>query len=316
MTERFIDRYLILSIPRNIKRQWAVLMGAAAMGVPYEIIRFARGEDAKDYAGMESIAKAAAKDGYPFLNQFAIGQSETYVRQSAGNVALFWSWARVLKKIAESGMCTLLTWDDRIPRIPFVNIEQILKQLYKKPNFYIWQLRLRSPIVHLAAGGRPEYDIENWEEESRRDAYFFQNCSHNIGNLEQYVDAFLQEGLLGYDETMVLSPRGAEWLLKEMMTMEDRTEELRSFEFPDVDGCYTEETIVPRMRSRLNNDNWLCWGLDTTEAESAGAKFYTPRKIGYEFFHEPLEFDSNVHWDNRVQVGWYTPRKVQVDWIY
>lgn len=335
-----IEQYLILTLPRSIKRQWAALMGAVTMGVPYDIVKFVEGIDARDYQeNMPNIAEAAARDGYPFLRQFALGKQESWVQQSAGNVALFWGWARTLKYIAHSGVNTLLIWDDRIPRVRYDVIENVLAELYQRtPEFYIWQLRLRSHPIHLQALGRTEYQYEGGDAEIDTER------THFLKSIEAFVDDvefeirfpagvrhplktpkfenyrfYLQDGLLGYDETMILSPRGAQWLLDEMLNMEDRTASLKDFEFPDVsDGIYTPENIYPQMRSRLNNDNFLHWG--TTEAVrdalSQGKGLYCPKRIGYEFVYEPLNFNSDVHWNSNQHIGWYAPRETQIRFVY
>ena len=298
---KMIDEFLIITIPRSIKRQWAVLGGTVARGVPYEMIKFVMGEDAKDYNNnMETITKKAKSAGYPFLEQFGIGLQSKYVKQSAGNIALFWNWAKTLQYIAESGKTVYLTWDDRIPQVPFKIIESVLTELYKRQeDFYIWQLRLRSVWQHLKAIGKTAYG-ENDDIEAERDL-FLQTVEHT----DTYFQHFLQLGLLGYDETMIMSPRGAQWLLDLMLNMEDRTEHLKSFEFSDTENI--NENL--NEQSRINNDNWLHFGIldEITQAISERKGIYCPKRIGYEFIYEPLKMNTDVHWKAEPEdKHWYS----------
>ena len=295
-----IDRYIILTIPRSVKRHWAMIGGAAAMRVPEDKLFFYAGVSAENYQNdMKEVAKAASAEGYTFLNQFAIGLKSAWVQQSAGNVALFWNWARILEWIAASGETVLLTWDDRILTVPFSILEKVVSELYSRPEpFYIFQLRLRAGWDHLQQVGRMEYK-QNDSVPLETD-FFIRSV---YADIENYHAAYLQNGLLGYDESMVFSPRGASWLLEQMFLMEDLTDELVDFQFKDIElRETTPETLEARQRSRLNNDNWLWYGnLESVKKALSDRKgLYCPKRIGYAFIDEPLQMGTNVHWNTEI----------------
>ena len=221
-----IDKYIIMTIPRSVKRQWYALGANVAAGVPYDRLSFVFGEDAANYGNnMKSVAAAAADDGYPFLRQFAIGLKSTYVNQSAGNVALFWNWAKTLKWIGQSGETCVLLWDDRVLAVNHEQLERIVKDLKKMGTFRILQLRLRANPEHLAAVEQPTYAHysagENWEkmyiaieranEEIDQDRILWKSAQYANKNIE----TFMTRGLWGFDESMVLTPEGARWLHQE-----------------------------------------------------------------------------------------------------
>lgn len=289
-----IDRYIIMTMPKSIKRQWSVLGASVAMGVPYDKIRFFAGKDARDYQrNMSSIAQAAADDGYPFLSQFGVGLEGCFVKQSAGNMALFWNWARVLAWIAESSETCVLIWDDRIPNVDYHHFNKMVVDMQMRGNFYLAQLRLRANWQNLMALGRPEYQHEDPET----DAQLFLKSIDAFQT--SYVKRYFQHGILGYDETMILTPAGANWLLHQMQTME--IVDVRGFEFQETEDTELFEIDPqPQQRARLNNDNYLCWDPKLKAAvEDAVEKkrgLYTPKRIGYAFVREYLTFNSDVEW--------------------
>ena len=300
-----IDKYIIITIPRSIKRQWSSLGGNIRAGVPDERIHFYFGEDAKDYDGdMKRVAEAAADDGYPFLRQFALGLESTYVKQTAGNIALFWNWATMLKYIAQSGETCALLWDDRILNVEHDTLERIIAELrMRREDFHILQLRLRAGAEHLVAVNHPVYvDIkQNTEIES--DRKMFQGTIKSP--LLSYYGVFMEKGLWGFDESMVLSPPGAHWLFTQMMKTKDLTDDLKQFDKSKLETDFEHrhmkaDQLYPEYRSRLNNDNWLYCAPHLREAikdalaDNKG--LYSPRKIAYEFVNEPLNLGTDVHW--------------------
>ena len=289
-----IDKYIMVTMPSSIKRQWAALGGSVAKGVPENDVIYFEGRDARDYgSNLSYVAQAAAEDGYPFLEQFAVGLKSEYIQQSAGNVALFWNWARVLKRIAESAETCMVIWDDRIPNVEYRHLKKLCRQMKARGNFYIAQLRLRADWAALHALGRPEYKFENVYADSQ----VFENSIDSFhGN---YIDAYFQPGLLGYDETMILSPAGASWLLNQMLTM--KVIDVRGFVFKETaEKAIYETDPQPQERARLNNDNYLCWDPQLKEAVKIALSnkrgIYTPKRIGYAFVQEHLNFDSDVNW--------------------
>ena len=298
-----IDKYIIITMPRSIKRQWSCLGGNVRAGIPEERIHFFFGRDAKDYDNdMTRVAEAAADDGYPFLRQFALNLESTYVKQSAGNVALFWNWANRLKYIAQSDETCALLWDDRILNIEHNTLERMIAELrMRHEDFYILQLRLRAGAEHLIAVNHPDYVDVRQNTEIESDRKMFEGTIKSP--LLSYYGVFMTMGLWGFDESMVLSPSGANWLLKMMMETKDLTDSLKKFDSSQLETdfeYFKPDQLHAEYRSRMNNDNWLYCaphfreGIKTALADRRG--LYSPRKIGYEFVNEPLDMGTDVHW--------------------
>ena len=324
LRKKQIDKYIIMTISRSIKRQWASLGGNIRAGIPYERIHFSFGEDAQNYGNdMKRVADAAADDGYPFLRQFALGLESTYVKQSAGNVALFWNWAKVLKWISQSGETCAILWDDRILDIEHEILERFIYTLRSRDEeFYILQLRLRGNSQHLSSVNHPAYPIsaesnlnqlgtqfERMDTEIESDRRLFKGAIQ--GPSWTYFDTFLTHGIWGWDESMVLSPAGAKWLLSMMQETKDISEFLKTFDTSQLEshtGFSLATNLHPCYRSRMNNDNWLYCAPHLREgiknAIADGKGLYSPRKIGYEFVNEPLNLITDVHWNTAT---WANP---------
>ena len=249
------------------------------------------------------LLKLLPMTGTHFSVSLGLGLESAWVKQSAGNVALFWNWIRVLEWIAESGETCLLTWDDRCLTVPFDILEDVVAELYTRPEtFYGFQLRLRAKWSHLNAVGRLEFSEDNDVE---GESLFFRHSMRSA--TRNYFPGCLEKGLLGFDESMVLSPRGAQWLWEQMVGMEDLTEELIGFTFDEQqEDLLTAENLQARQRSRLNNDNWLWWGnmeaIATAIKENKG--FYHPRRIGYAFIEDWMPLGTNVHWKVEKLKDW------------
>ena len=113
---------------------------------------------------------------------------------------------------------------------------------------------------------------------------------------------YFRKGFLGMMRPMVLSPEGAAWLLSQMLNMKDLTSELALWKDPLGDSdTLSEETLDAKMRSRINNDNWLCWGLReaVATAVSEGKGIYTLRHYSFKFIDEILYSGSDVMWGVR-----------------
>ncbi len=293
-----IDEYLVLTMARSIRRHWLMLGNLTSMRVPYKRIKFVVGMDATGYSNMQAVADAAEADGYPFLHQFAVGLKSAYVQQSAGNVALFWSWAKTLQYIQRSGKTCVLSWDDRFLMLPFDRLEAVIKELVARDEeFYALQLRLRAPDDHIKA---LRYTAKNPRAVRSHVAESDNFYATVYGRVPSYYALLLDDGFLGYDETMVLSPKGAAWLLQKMLSMEDATESFADFTFQEtLDVPLTAKNTDALQRSRLNNDNWLCWGLkkEIAVALEDGKGLYHPRHPSYTFIDEPLSHGSDVEWN-------------------
>lgn len=289
-----------MTIPRSLKRQQTVLGGTLAMDVPDAKIHFFKGYDARDFDdNMLRIAEAAADDGYKFLYPFAVGMKSAWIKQSAGNVALFWNWARVMKYVVDSGDTTLLIWDDRIPSVFFDTLEMTLAQLKKKDNFYLWQLRVRGDAQLMKALKRPASEYVD----TKTQTILFKSAVRS-GNLNP--KELLQPGLLGYDESMVISPAGAAWLLKQMETMEVVESVSTAFEFTETQNdSIADVDPNPAERARLNNDNWLCWDpklqAEIQTALKTRKGIWTSKHLGYSFVRDWANFQSDVDWATPIE---------------
>lgn len=292
-----IDKYIILTTPRNLKREYLVYGGTTARGVPPKKIHFFLGRDARDFQNsLAAVAEAAADDGYPFLRQFGVGMQGPWVKQSAGNVALFWNWARILGVIADAGETVMLIWDDRIPTVDWEVLEEGVHDIKSQDNFYLWQLRVRAHVAHCEVLKRPRLEWQDVEQ----NMLLFKEAMRSR-HLD-FTKKFLQKGLIGYDESMVLSPAGARWLLEQMLKMPTIVTVSPHFEFaepPKSDIRECEELNIPE-RARLNNDNWLCWDPTLQENIAKAIKdkcgIYTSKRLGYDFVQDWLPRASTVEW--------------------
>ena len=304
-----IDAYLIVTLPRNVRRQYLMLANLITQGVDYHDIFFYPGIDARDYKyHMGLIADEATKEGFSFLQQFALDVKGTHVRQSAGNVALFWTWAKILKMIADSGKTVLLSWDDRFLMVKWHHLQRLISELYQAEDpFYFAQLRLRDGDT-ISFNGYQNIELPDHDYYTR---YVSGNTHRSIfetlinTSFENTTEMFFQKGILGYDETMVLSPKGASWIYKQMVTMEDRSEALLKWQDTLSDEGLTTENVDADMRSRLNNDNWLCWELGEIAREGADNELgiYTPRHYSFNFVDEILEQGSDVMWQTEAKTN-------------
>lgn len=295
-----IDEYAIITIPRSIRRQYLMLGNLMTMRVPYEKIMFYAGADAKDYNHkIETVADAAIEDGYDFLRQFSVGLKDKYIKQSAGNLALFWNWVRILKHIYINDITCVLSWDDRFLQVPYDILEEIVAELYsREEEFLFLQMHLRGPKIALGLCGHTE---------KKQSSKIFYNTINS--RVDSYYDLFLQKGIFGYDETMVITPAGANFLFNIMVNMEDLTKEVRDHKFAHLDPT-TEEELERKYRSRLNNDNYLCWGtkLHIEEALSQNKGIYSPKHTTYTFVNEPIDNGSDVVWQADYDTTSVPPR--------
>ena len=291
-----IDKHLILTIKESGDRRRAVLGGATAMETPADKIEFIIGHNKKDYdEDSVTIANMAEADGFPFVRYFAGNLNTGWVQQSPGGMTLFWNYARVMRYIISTGQTYLLTWDDRVITVPYFIIEEVTRELENRNEpFYMWQLRIRgcwqdiysslSPLtwqeIHAKYGWpMPSGDFDYFEVENIKSTNtLFMNTVLNEQN--DYYNTYLQKGILGYDESMVISPLGAQWLLDQMYAMEE-LDTMENFSFCG-DVLKNPESL---HRSRLNIDNWLCWGIRESidHAITNEKGLYTTQKFGYNF---------------------------------
>ena len=286
-----IDQVLALSLSRSKQRRDLYIGGMAKAGVPYEQIAFARGEDGRDYTSFDAIAAAAERDGFPFVGYFQ-GHGDTgIIQQTPAQMAQVWSYAQILRYIANGDKNVLVTWDDRILSVPFGFLETVVGQLHaeREVPFYLFQLRIR---------GTPEYvrlPERNYYEDEQIHLWLFQSLT-NLSVSINYADVFTLPGLLGYDETIVFSPTGARWMLEEMYNIQDIDPEIKRLHYDDI-----PHVQKPIYNPTLNIDNWICWGLRPAADIAIGQEkgLYRPRYPGFHFIEDPIALGSLTEWASK-----------------
>ena len=331
-----IDKHLVLTLERSKDRHWAMLGGSVAMQTPKEKIHFVEGHDNKDYNDdMKRIANAAEADGFPYTHQFAEGVKDKWVAQSASGVCQAWNYSRILRHIAMGTQTCLVTWDDRILTLPFPWIDKIVEELQnKEEEFYLFQLRIRMGDAYNLIHDNKKIcmfypdlveDIDSYLELMDRDFEVFDKTLTErwVSDFEEfikhlyetsglfdspkaYVNEYLQKGMIGYDESLIISPKGAAWLLLQAFEMEDIDHESETDDMP-----YWETAI----HRRNTFDCWMAGDLDIEikKAIDGGKGIYCPKEIGYRYIHDWLPMNSDVDWTNAKTSDLETIRTLETD---
>lgn len=249
-----LDNIYVLTLERSQDRHESWL-GAAMhplCGIPHDLIKFFVGVDAKDYNGdMQAVADAAVQDGFGFVEEYALGTKTEHIQQTAASVAQVWGYAKMLRDIAEKQETTLIIWDDKMLTVPFGFFDDVSIMLFDADKeFYMWQLILRGDFGEI---GLPV--VEQKLRAHRSKAVFSTFLTHTLSSP---FDFLIDEGLRGYDETIVYSAQGAEWMLEQLENAND------FYYF---------------------FDHFLCFGLkaQVEEALADGKGFYCPAEFGYNF---------------------------------
>ena len=197
-----IDKVLVLTLKRCTDRQRTWLGASQMRDVPLDVISFVEGYDGKDYPDMDSIAIAAADDGFDFVEEYALGTVTEYVQQTTGSVSQIWNFARILRHISERDETCLVLTDDKMLTISFNILNVIVKELLEIEDEEFFMLQL------LQRGDLNELDFES------KDRFQQAKISKQVFNgllfqtIPSYKDFFLKKGIAGYEESMVLSPAG------------------------------------------------------------------------------------------------------------
>ena len=292
-----INNHIILTLKKSEYRHWTAWGATTAMGTPHNQVEFFTGYNDDDYGNdMTLIANAAEEDGYPFVRNFAGNINTEFVHQNPGSVCQFWNFARMMEYIIDSNQVALVTWDDRTLTIPFQIIDKITTELNERPEpFYMWQLRIRSyNDLAIASYNRTDVTDEQLQIYGNHDVELLFKKSIR-GYVDSYYDSFLQKGLLGYDESIVVSPLGAKWWLDQMKSMiaVDTTSTKR------LPGEYRDRFDAKwHERSMLNIDNWIAWGLYDSlhKIVESGIGIYCPSNVAYSFVDDWLPMGSAIDW--------------------
>ena len=109
------------------------------------------------------------------------------------------------------------------------------------------------------------------------------------------VDSHIKKGIVGYDEMIVFSPKGAAWMLLNAMEMEELDPHYEG------DGTWWDSTVCRRSCF----DAWIARDLygPIEEAVAGGKGLYCPKEIGYRYIHDWLPMGSDVEWGD-LSVEW------------
>ncbi len=287
-----IDRVIALTIDKRIYRCWAFLGYNLARGVPLEKICFWRGQTPLAFSNeYEKIADAAEADGFPFIRKFQGYNNLKVIKQHPAQMCQVWSYAEMLRYVVKSQETCLLLWDDRFLATPFSLINVIAEQMQaSEEDFYLFQLRIRGgpkEIRDKRVWTAPE-DSESIEVYQEMFDAFTASSDVHI----DYKKAFTRPGLLGYDESIVWTPKGAQWMLDCLHALEDVPSDIKQHSYFELSDAH-----LPEFAPCINIDNYICWGLRPhadLEIES-GKGLYCPRNIGFNFIDEPLALGSDTN---------------------
>ena len=154
-----IDTIVISTIKRARTRHWTQLGSSQhpMCAIPEGLLNFYCGPDALEYdKDLGKVAEAAAADGFPWVEEYALGTRTEYVQQTAASVCQIWAYAQILRYFVEEELTGLILWDDKILTVPFEMFCDTLMYLkdVDKP-FYMWQLCLRGDIDELGIEDLP-----------------------------------------------------------------------------------------------------------------------------------------------------------------
>ena len=320
-----IDKHLIQTLKRSTNRHWAMRGGAGAMQTPKDKIHFIAGHDNLDYDNdMTAVADAAAADGFAYAHCFAKGLKDDVLSQSASGVCQVWNFSRILRHIALGNETCLVTWDDRVITLPFPFMDKITTHLQNRDeDFYFWQLRIRigdaydlTPDNIRILKCYPEFIgdektqqafsdlmLKDWDMfkftlTERWISDYCQFINNHYAGLDMtlqphtYVEKHLQKNRIGYDESMVISPQGAAWILLNAFDMED---------LDPADDDPDKPLWTTAVQRRNTFDSWMFVDLEphVHKAIRDGKGIYCPKEIGYKYIHDWLPMGSDVDWANK-----------------
>ena len=280
MNEYPIDTIMVLTIERAVNRHWA-LLGTAVQplcGVPEELIHFYNGPDGRDYQNdMELAAAAAAADGFPWVEEYSIGLKTDYVQQTAALTCQIWSYAQILRYLVKTGQTGLIIWDDKTLKVPFTFFCDVLSMLKDAEKaFYMWQLTLR---------GHPEEiklrDLDTYQRIKQSELTF---NSVVKGDMTIPMNFLIEEGIKGYDESIVFSPAGAAWMLEKLANANDFHAFLDNFICNEMSGL-------------------------SVEAGKDNKGFYSPTEYGYNFADVYMPLGTLTDWAHEESIHFGSSRE-------
>lgn len=260
-----IDKILVLTLRRCPDRHWSFLGASRMRDIPTEIISFVEGHDGKDFESMNEIAIFADQDGFGFVENFAIGTKTEFCQQTKASVSQVWNYARILKHISENEHTCLILNDDKMITISFHVLNAIIGELQsiEDQEFLLAQLRHRGDLNELNFEGKDRF------QQAEVSKNLYSAIFHQV--IPSYKDMFFKPGIQGYEESMVLSPAGANWIL-------------RSLEDEDDFYIYYDHFIHKKLT------------LDGETAIGQNKGIWTPSEDGYKFVDEIMPMGTTTDW--------------------
>ena len=260
-----IDKVLVLTLERCVDRQRAWLGASQMRGIPLEIISFVKGHDGSDYRDMSEIAEAASIDGFRFVEEYAIGTQTEYVQQTTGSVSQVWNYARILRHISERSEVCLILNDDKMLTVSFNILNIMVNELLniEGEEYFALQLTQRADPNEL------DFKEKDRFQQAEISAQIFEAIFHQ--SILSYKDFFLKRGIAGYDESMVISPAGANWILRCL----EQADDFYIFYDHFIHECLTIEA-----------------GLATNDKKGV----WCPSEYGYRFVTEIMPMGTTTDW--------------------
>ena len=280
-----IDKIISLTTEKRFNRCWLSMGFHLARGVPKEKLTFWVGETPIHYNNdYNKIADAAEEDGFPFVRYLQGYENLTVINQAPEQMCQFWSYAQILRYISETEQTCLILWDDRFLATPFSLVEIITQQATEvKAPFYMFQLRLR---------GETEFnDIQEQFPDAVSANLFQAFVAHEDVDVD-YMTSFVTKGIQGFDESIIFSPTGADWLLQQMLEMEETDPDLKLHSYFDLSEIHLENFM-----KCVNIDSFIRYALPplVQKALAENKGFYCPRASGFNFVAEPLSLGSDTN---------------------
>lgn len=241
----------VLHVLSSPNRRWAFLGAAAMQQIPQDLIYFAVSPNLTPYDdNISLVTQAAADDGFPFLDNYGRGAKSAYVQQTAGSMGQIWNYCRVYRHIALSGETALISHDDRMLTVPWPTFKATVDALDAKGEFKLFQTRNRTGEWLTVEQQLQTYNLQDFNTD----------------------DPFnhITTGLNGFEETMVVTPDGARFILNAL------EKNAGNFFFLD-DFIY-------------NCLGHLSLGV---------TGIYTPAKTEYAFLREILDFKTLTNWASK-----------------
>lgn len=262
-----IDKIVVMSLDRTPDRQDKWDGAAAIMGIDPSLVEVAIGHDNKHFDdNMKTVAEAAVADGFPWVADYAQGLKTEYCQQTAASVCQIWNYCRILRELKEQEQTGLIIFDDKMLTLKFDRFLELVAEVrsVEGVEFFALQLMLRGTASEIRL---PELTYELRYKMSRE----IYNGVLDIP-MDGYREIFLQHGIMGYDETFVFSPKGADWFLK----------------------CLD---LAPRS-DYMFLDHFICQAMPAfgQQAVDRGNGVYCPSEVGYKFVDTFIHVGTTTDW--------------------